>query len=349
MTMRRALGLGAAALALAGAVPAAAVQQVTHDSAGRPITFDVQAQAADVAGYTAVLNGLQHGAEIGDVVVTIVPQSSIATECGSGAVACYRWSSRGGAVMFVPNLPPAQVRGSLAHEYGHHVDATRPHLQGAKGLDGTAGWWQARGMAALLAQGRVAWDYSLGWDHSIAEIFAEDYKLTNISGETSPIRWLGAPSAAVSDAIRADLAGATVSPVPPGQAPLPPPAATGPAPPSEPARTRAGARKVIRSSGRLAPGRRSRVRFSVTSPRRVAVHVKGVTRGRVRAVLRCNEKPVGGAAARRGRPATVRAARVAPGACRVTLRAVGAATSYRVTVVTTRLPSEIGTPDIRPS
>jgi hypothetical protein len=338
VTMRRALRLGATALTLAGAVPAMAVQQVTHDSAGRPITFDLQAQGADVAGYTAVLDGLQHGAEISDVTVTIVPQSSIATECDSGAVACYRWSSRGRAVMFVPNLPPAQVRGSLAHEYGHHVDATRPHLQGAKGLDGTAGWWQARGMAALLAQGQVAWDYSLGWDHSIAEIFAEDYKLTNILGETSQIRWLGAPSAVVSDAIRADLAGATVTPVPPAQAPLPPPSATGPAPASGAATTGAGARKVIRSSGRLAAGRRSRVRFSVTSVRRVAVNVKGVTGDRVRAVLRCNGKPVAGAAARRGRPATVHAARVAPGACRVTLRAVGASSSYRVTVVTTRLP-----------
>ncbi len=336
MTMRRAaVRLGAAALTLAGAVPAMAAQQVTLDSAGRPITFDVQAPGADVAGYTAILDGLLHGAEIRDVVVTVVLQSSITTECGSGAVACYRWSSRGGAVMFVPNQPPAQVRGSLAHEYGHHVDATRPHVPGAGGLDGTAGWWQARGMAALLAQGRVAWDYSLGWDHSIAEIFAEDYKLTNMPGETSQIGWLGAPSAAVSDAIRADLAGATVTPVPPAQAPLPPPAATGPA--SGPA-TGAGARTVIRSSGHLASGRRSRVRFSVTSPRRVAVNVKGVTGGRVRAVLRCNGKPVAGAAARRGRPATARAARVTPGACRVTLRAVGASSSYRMTVVTTRLP-----------
>jgi hypothetical protein len=332
MAMRGvARSLWTVALMLAGAAPAMAGQQVTHDSAGRPITFDVQAQGADVAGYTAVLDGLQHGAEIRDVLVTIVPRSSIATECGSGAVACYRWSSRGGAVMFVPDLAPAQVRGSLAHEYGHHVDATRPHLQGAKGLDGTAGWWQARGMAALLAQGQVAWDYSLGWDHSIAEIFAEDYKLTNTSGETSQIRWLGPPSAAVSDAIRSDLAGATVSPVPPAQAPMPAPA-------SRPAATGAAARKVIRSGGRLALGRRAQVRFPVTSPGRVAVNVKGVTRGRVRAVLRCNGRPVGGAAARRGRPATVQVARVAPGACRVTLRALGAPTPYRVTVVTTRLP-----------
>jgi hypothetical protein len=30
-------------------------------------------------------------------------------------------------------------------------------------------------MAALLASGTVAFDYSLGWSHSIAEVFAEDY------------------------------------------------------------------------------------------------------------------------------------------------------------------------------
>ena len=202
----RAVLIVAAALALAAASPAMAELQVTRDSAGRPITFDVQAEGADVAGYTAILDGLLHGAEISDVTITIVPRSSISATCGSGAAACYRWSTRGDAVMFVPDLAPAQVGGSLAHEYGHHVDATRPHLGGARGLDGTAGWWRTRGMAALLAEGRVAWDYSLGWDRSIAEVFAEDYKLTNLPGEASKIGWLGPPPPAVSDAIRADLA-----------------------------------------------------------------------------------------------------------------------------------------------
>ncbi len=122
--------IAAAALALAGASPAAAAVQVTRDSAGRPVTFDVQADGADVAGYTAVLDGLLHGAEISTVTVTIVPPSSIATTCGSGAAACYRWSARGDATMFVPNLAAAQVRGSLAHEYGHHVRRHPPAHHG---------------------------------------------------------------------------------------------------------------------------------------------------------------------------------------------------------------------------
>ncbi|HEX2503647.1 MAG TPA: hypothetical protein VHK00_06875 [Miltoncostaeaceae bacterium] len=335
MARRPALAIGAAAMVLAAAAPAGAAPQVTHDSAGRPIHFDVQAQGADVAGYTAILDGLLHGNEISDVTVTIVPQSSIAGECGTGAAACYRWSSRGDAVMFVPSQAAAQVRGALTHEYGHHVDATRPHIAGAGGLDGTPGWWRARGVAALLAQGQVAWDYSRGWDRSIAEVFAEDYKLTNTPGETSRIGWLGPPPPAVSDAIRADLAGPTVAPAPPAQPPLPPPAA------GTPARTSpgAGAATAARASGRLGAGRRAWVRFAIRFPRRVAITVSGVTAGRVRAVLRCNGKALGGAAARRGRPATVTATRVPRGACRVGLRAIGASSRYRVLAVTTPVVS----------
>jgi hypothetical protein len=307
MPARRAHVTGLVALVLAAGVaaPAAAVQQVTYDSAGRPITFDVRDPAADVAGYTAILDGLLHGAEISDVVVTVVPQSAIASECGSGAAACYRWSSRGGAAMFVPSLPSQQVRGTLGHEYGHHVDATRPHVVGARGLDGTARWWGARGMAGLLAQGSVAWDYSLGWDRAIAEVFAEDYAVTNV-GRSSSIRWLGDPPAAVAEAIRADLAGATVPPAPPSGAPQPPPApaTAGPSTPSAAAGVRL--RTIARASGRLAAGRRVRIGFAVGSAGRLAVRIGGATAGRVRAVLRCAGTTLGGGAARRGRPGASR-------------------------------------------
>lgn len=333
MAGRHALAIGAAALLLASAASARAEPQVAYDSAGRPINFDVQAQGADVAGYAAILDGLLHGAEISDVTVTIVPQSAIATSCGGGAAACYRWSSRGGAVMFVPSLASAQVRGALTHEYGHHVDATRPHLAGARGLDGTAGWWRARGMATLLAQGQVAWDYAQGWDRSIAEVFAEDYKLTNAPDETSRIDWLGPPPAAVADAIRADLAGPTVAPAPPAQPPAPPPAVGAPQP-SPGAAVAPRARAVARASGWLPAGRRARVRFAVPAARRVAVTVSGVTAGRVRAVLRCRGRTLAGAAAVRGRPVTVRAGRVPRGACSVGLRAIGAPSRYRVLAVT---------------
>ena len=177
------------------------------------------------------------------------------SECGDAqAVACYRWSSRGDAAMFVPAVPATEVRAALTHEYGHHIDATRPHVTGARGLDGTPSWWRARGMADRLARGEVAWDYSRGWDHAVAEIYAEDYAVTNGAG-TSGIRWLGDPPSAVQDAIRADLAGPVVAPAPP--APAPP---TAPAP--QPAAGTSAAPKPLlaRRSGRLAAGARARDR-----------------------------------------------------------------------------------------
>ncbi len=178
-------------------------------------------------------------------------------------------------------------------------------------------------MAALLAEGRVAWDYALGWDRSVAEVFAEDYKVTNLPGEASKIGWLGPPTAAVSDAIRADLGGAVVAPVPPPQTALRPPPAAGTEPPQ--ARVRLAA-----AGGRLRAGGRARVRFGVAAAGRIAVTVSGVTAGRVRAVLSCDGATLAGAAARPGAPVTLRARRTARGACRVGLRAIGSSTRYRV-------------------
>ncbi|MDH3226487.1 MAG: hypothetical protein OEM67_05285, partial [Thermoleophilia bacterium] len=163
------------------ATTAAAAEQVVNDSRGRPITFDVQAAGVDVNGYAAILDRSLHGNEISDVVVRVIPENQIARECGSGALACYQWSNRGGALITVPSMPPAQVTSPLVHEYGHHVDATYAHLDSARGLDGTARWWSARGMAALLSSGQVAFSYGLGWPRSVAEIFAEDYKNLNAS------------------------------------------------------------------------------------------------------------------------------------------------------------------------
>ena len=315
-----------ALLALAAcAAPAAAATQVTHDSAGRAITFDVRATSgADVPGYTAILDGLLHGAEISSVAVTVIPESSVAIECGDAqAIACYRWSSAGDAAMYVPAVPAAQVRSALTHEYGHHIDATRPHVSGARGLDGTASWWRARDMASLLSRGLVAWDYSLGWDHSIAEIYAEDYAVT-IGAGSSGIRWLGDPPAAVQDAIRADLSGAVATPTPPAPAPAP-------APQPGAGATAVPAPAIARRSGRLQAGARARISIEVTDPERLAVRVSGATAGRLRAVLRCNARPRGGATARPRKPVMVRA-QVAPGRCRVTVRALDAATRFRVVV-----------------
>jgi hypothetical protein len=56
-----------------------------------------------------------------------------------------------------------------------------------------------------LAARPVAWDYSLGWERSIAEIFAEDYAVTNSPDGPYDIPWLRRPGAALREAITRDV------------------------------------------------------------------------------------------------------------------------------------------------
>lgn len=330
--------LTALAAGAALSTAATAAEQVVNDSQGRPVTFDVQAAAVDVSGYAAILDRSLHGNEISDVTVRIIPENQIAGACGSGALACYRWSSRGGALITVPSLPPSQVTSSLVHEYGHHVDATYAHLDGARGLDGTKRWWSARGMATLLSSRQVAFDYSLGWPRSVAEIFAEDYKILNAPETRHKITWLGAPSQPVLDAIAADLGGGAPPPnpgesgsgetKPPGAPPTSTPAAGG-----RPRGKRAKSRFTER--GRIAARKRKSIPFPVRSVRRVRAVVRA-TRGRgrrpLKAVLRCNAKTVATKQVRRGSPVALVARRVTPGQCTIRLVAKRAPVTYRLKV-----------------
>jgi hypothetical protein len=301
-----------------------------EDSSGRPIHFDVQIGGADVQGYASVLDRALHGDEIRLVEIAIVSESRVADECGADALACYRWSSSDAQIV-VPNLPAEQVRPSLLHEYGHHVDASYAHLGGARGLDGTAGWWRVRAMAGHLSAGRVAWDYSLGWDRAIAEVFAEDYKLANLPGAGYKIGWLTPPTATVVDAIRTDLRGGSPTTDESGSGTTRPPGAS--------SGTRDGgrfARSRFRVGGRLAGDAQRRIRFPVRSVRRITLTVSALSGGVVRAGLRCGGRHAGGGTARPGAPARIVASRVSPSSCRIALRAGERPVRYRVAVVKTR-------------
>ena len=83
--------------------------------------------------------------------------------------------------MVVPAGRSDRIAHTVLHEYGHHVDRSRRH----SGLDepnGTPLWWKARGMAQLVALRSVRDRYQIGWNRSIAEVFAEDYAYTNLGG-----------------------------------------------------------------------------------------------------------------------------------------------------------------------
>jgi len=209
---RRMLVALCAALALICATGANAAIVTSHDDQGRQITFDVRAPNVDTEWYASVLRASAHGNEISDVTIRIVPESQIPGLCGGeDASACYTGRSGPPTIMIAAGKSKI-LEGTLLHEYGHHLD-TYWRVSGVPELNGTPVWWAARGMAALLAQHQVAFDYSLGWSHGIGEIFAEDYAYIHMGGERYAIRWLPKPDAALKAALFAEL-GTPTEPLP---------------------------------------------------------------------------------------------------------------------------------------
>jgi hypothetical protein len=191
------------ALVLAAATGADAAVITAQDLQGRTITYDVRATAADTDWYTAVLRASAHGDEISGVTFQIVPEPDIEAICGGAAAACYT-GRRGDPFIIVPAGKSANLASTLLHEYGHHLDNSW-RVAGVPELNGTPVWWNARGMASLLSQGKVAFDYSLGWDHSIGEIFAEDYAYIHTGSRYAISRWLQPPGDALKAAMFAEL------------------------------------------------------------------------------------------------------------------------------------------------
>ncbi|CAN5128174.1 hypothetical protein BH18ACT12_BH18ACT12_14210 [soil metagenome] len=194
--------LVALALALAAATTADAAIITAQDGQGRTITYDVRATAVDTDWYTAVLRASAHGDEISRLTIRIVPEPDIEAICGGAAAACYT-GRRGEPRIIISAGKSAGLASTLLHEYGHHLDNAW-RVPGVPELNGTPVWWNARGMAALLSQRRVAFDYSLGWDNSVGEIFAEDYAYIH-TGSRYAITWLRPPDDALKSAMFAEL------------------------------------------------------------------------------------------------------------------------------------------------
>jgi hypothetical protein len=197
--MRRGLLLLCLLAALAFAGQAAAAEVVLADDQGRSIHFDVRAEGADAEWYAALLRAAPLADEIATLRIDVVSLEELHSICGSAADGCY---SRD--VMVVPAGQDAGIAHILLHEYGHHLDRSQA-VTGVSEPNGTPVWWRARGMAELVRLRSVSRSYSLGWDRSIAEIFAEDYARLALGQTEHRITWLGEPDANVLAAIKADL------------------------------------------------------------------------------------------------------------------------------------------------
>ena len=69
-------------------------------------------------------------------------------------------------------------------------------------VDGTLVGCPPNRLAARTGQGLE--DYDLGWEHSISEIFAEDYVQLHMRSRYG-IGWLRAPGPGIKAALRSDL------------------------------------------------------------------------------------------------------------------------------------------------
>jgi hypothetical protein len=285
-------------VALFAAAAAQAEIVVSRDNAGRAITFDVRSAAADVEWYAGLLRSAAHGDEISAVTIRIVPPADVPEYCGSGASACY--GNRRRPVIVVPAGRDTRTAQIMLHEYGHHLDFAWP-VPGLPEPNGTPFWWGARGMAQLLRDGLVAFDYSLGWSRSIGEIFAEDYAQVHISGRYG-IPWLAPPDQALRSGLLAELAGsgaaAPVAPQPPAVRPV-----------------------LVERRGTLAARARRALPFQLLGPGRRVTFTAVVGRERrvgqrARIEIVCNGARVGRRALTRGRrSATLDLRRLGPARC----------------------------------
>jgi predicted thioesterase len=296
--MKPVLAVVAVVLTLALAAGAGAAIVTSTDLQGRRITFDVRATAVDTNWYTDILRATAHGDEISSVTIRIVPDQQIEGLCGSEAAACYTGSG-GRPTIIIPAGKNQFIEGTLIHEYGHHVDASTA-VPGIPELNGIPVWWADRGMAAMSAARQVAFDYSKGWDHSIAEIFAEDYAYIHVGPSYRyGITWLTPPD----DKLKADMFAAL------GGVPT----ATLPAAPNTPL--------VVKRVGTLTPHDVKSVPFGLLGPgRRVTftATVSRATRKGVRARIQvvCNGHVAGSRTIAKGQKVrTLDLQNMGPGDC----------------------------------
>ena len=310
--VRRVLLLLSVLASLAFAGEAAAAEVLLEDGQGRTIRFDVRVDGVDAEWYAALLRAAPHRDEIAAVRIDVVSRDELRSTCGREAAGCYSRNT----ITVLAEQSEANAH-TVLHEYGHHLDRSTP-VTGVAEPNGTPEWWRARGVAELVRLRSAATSYILGWDRSIAEIFAEDYAQLALAGSRFGIAWLERPDETVLAALKADL-GLGPAPVtvnPPVIKPV-----------------------SISRNGSLAPRRRTAIPFTLLGPnRRVTATATfgGAAEKRMRATLevRCNDARVAFKTLRQGKTTfAIDQRRLGPAECTATLTSTSASTRSFTLVV----------------
>ena len=126
------------------------------------------------------LASLIHGAELQTVSLYLAPPAEVRSLCGRGALACY--SGRGGVIVASPeDLGGIGAEAVVAHEYGHHVAASRSNAPWESVDYGTKRWASYVGVCARARAGELFPGVEGDERYTLnpGEAFAEAYRVLN--------------------------------------------------------------------------------------------------------------------------------------------------------------------------
>ena len=163
--------MAAAALAAAAGAPVALADGPAVTSAP-----SLGADAVREAAWADFFRGLPHGPEIGTLNVLLGGEDDVRGRCGPSAEGCYLPLPR---LIVIPGraLPGAGFSDEIArHEYGHHLAAESDNAPFAAGL-GTKRWFTHEHICERLRSGELVDDAGASYERSVAEGFAEAYRV----------------------------------------------------------------------------------------------------------------------------------------------------------------------------
>jgi hypothetical protein len=131
-------------------------------------------------GWAEFLSRLVHGSELSVVTLFIAPFDEIQRICGRGALACY---DSGRDTIYAPGeevsdgITPESV---VAHEYGHHIAASRSNLPWVALDYGTKRWSSYVNICSRTESGELhPGDEMEAYQLNPGEAFAEAYRVLN--------------------------------------------------------------------------------------------------------------------------------------------------------------------------